>query len=284
MTAYLIVNAAGDSNLGEAAFGDATRDVVGAGGRIWKLTLPSTIVVGDEPLSGNAGYGGSGPLSGGNALIGSTVALCRLIRDAGLLPTGYDILIVQNGNFGVSFAGGWASGGAACNTMIANCQTALGLQASNRFFFTDWNHGMNDGGETQAIKEAYLAGTHAALVAGVPQANGAPWLSAGVVPYRADVSNPGTYSAIDAAMQNTANVIPNSAYVDTRNPTSLPSGNNGGIHLSSAAHAGGQMNNSGAAGYISAWDMGHTVVTSSLAQRKFAALLTLARRKQTATW
>lgn len=293
MTApYLIVGCAGDSNAAVGKFGlnDGT-DL--AGSRIFTFrstwtgagafTGTPTINAADEPLD-HKGMGG-GTLASGTGLVGSTVALCRLLRDRSKLPTGYDILIVPAAHGGTAFANYWATtpayvdgvtGGRRALTPFIDALTyAMALHASNRMWFFDWNHGANDGGQSQTQYANNMVAMWDEIRTTVSTASKSPILVSGIPPNRIDpaLGNATNLGGVIAAQQNIASSIQDAIYVDPTGLTAIDS-SNGYVHFPAVSHRGGTNNAPGNTG---------EVVTNSLAERKYTALLQLGWRARM-TW
>lgn len=243
----LIVVLAGDSNSLQGQQFDSSIDTTLANVLQLNTTFNGTLTA-SEPLVNN--HGGSG---GSIVDVGSTLKLCQQLVADGLKPPGFtNVIIVQTSWAGTAFLNEWATTGTrtalgaitdnGVNTFYGMVNAALGLTAGNRIWFFDWNHGMNDGGQTQAQYQANMVATWGEIRANVATATFAPILVAGGPPDRSDADlggqvNLGGVLAAQAAVES---YLPNSYYVD---PTGLHSYmDNLFVHFSSASHRGGTDN------------------------------------------
>ena len=280
---YLIVGCAGDSNAAIGKFGlNEGTDL--AGSRIFTFrstwtgagafTGTPTINAADEPLD-HKGMG-SGTLASGTGLVGSTVALCRLLRDRGKLPDGFDILIVPAAHAGTAFADYWATtpayvdgvtGGRRALTPFIDALTyAMALHASNRMWFFDWNHGANDSSQTQQQYTDNMVATFAEIRSTIATASRTPLLVSGIPPNHVDPLLGGDtthHTGVIAAQQAIAANVPDSIYVDVTGLTSIDNTNDY-VHFAAVDHRGGTNN---APGNTS------EVQTNPLSERKYNALL-----------
>lgn len=278
---YMVVILAGDSNGHYGKYADESGiDLAGDG--IFQFKRDGTTAVANEFID-NAGAS-SNVDSTGHGTVGSTVALCRLLRDRGKVPSGYSILIVPQAWGGTPFAGYWATtgnryaldgGGGHTPGFFEHVADALATHADNRVWFYDWNHGANDAGQTQAQYQNNMIATWGEIRSTVT--NGGAWapiIAPGVPPnrYNPDLGN-SNLAGVLAAQRNIGNILSNAAYVDCEDLTTIDSSSSY-IHYPAAAHRGGTNNAPGNTG---------EVVTNPISERKYTALLNLGW-KMRATW
>jgi hypothetical protein len=272
---YMVVVLAGDSNSCHGKYADeAGIDQAGSG--IFQFKHNETIVAANEPLdtSGTSlNYDGTG-----HGAVGSTVALCRLLRDRGKVPAGYSILIVPTAWEGTAFLNFWATTGfryaldggygGVTNGFYNMVNKAMATHASNRLWFFDWNHGANDGGQTQAQYQNNMIATWGEIRSTIPGATNVPIIAPGIPPNHVNPAYGAStnFVGVIAAQRNIANILSRAVYVNCEDITMIDSSDNY-IHYPAAAHRGGTNNAPG--------NVGEVVTTNNIAERKYTALLGL---------
>ncbi len=255
--ASLIVPIAGDSNSINGESLSATPDDV-TNSSVLMLNIatvggtPATRLAKETDLEGGTYGQGSGS---GGVFAASTFALCKALLAAGLMPSGYDnVILVPTAWAGTAFLNYWATtgnryaldgGGGRTHGFYDCVNAALGLSTGNRIWFFDWGHGMNDGGQTQTQYQNNMLATwgeiRSTLSGGAAYA---PILVTGGPPDRIDpdLGAQTNLSGVFAAQAAVESYLPNSYYVD---PTGLHSYcNNRFVHFSAASHRGGVDNSS----------------------------------------
>lgn len=270
----MVVPVCGDSNALQGKYGTGV-DVAGSG--IFQYKHDGTIVAANEAIDNTGINLTDVEVDGSNRIaVGSTVALCRLLRDRGHVPAGYSILIVPAAWAGTAFLNYWATtgsrfaldgGGGLTNGFYTQVNGAMASHAQNRLWFFDWNHGANDGGQTQAQYQNNMIATWGEIRSTISGASNTAIIAPGIPHNRVDPAL-GAQTNLDgviAAQRNIGSILSNAAYVDCEDITAIDSSNSH-IHYPAAAHRGGTNNAPGNVG---------EVVTNPISERKYAALLRL---------
>lgn len=271
----LIVPIAGDSNAGHGSAWISSDDNTVSNILMLDNTTvggtPSTILATETALDGT---GSKGNASMGGNTVGSALALVKLLVARGYKPPGYtNVILVGGAAAGTAFLNEWATTGSrtALNAFESYVDAALGLTSGNRIWFYNWDHGENDGGQTQAQYQNNMIATWGEIRARYGSNGGlyAPILVSGCPPDRqdSDLGRQVNMGGPIAAQQNIANVLQNAIYID---PTGLNSDfEQGFVHFSAASQRGGADNSSltnasrTSGSYL--WNAGDTFTTGAQA-------------------
>lgn len=251
----LIVPIIGDSNSCFSGVRIAADNVTDSA--IWMLDRASlattpAIMLATEVLLEDSSRGNLVGTATPNTLIGSTLALIKLLVARGKVPSGYDkVVIVGTGWSGTAMVNQWAvtgtrlclDGGAGELGFFTMVQAALALDSANRIWFFDQaGFGANCSGDAifQSEQVAMWAEMRSTLRTGLS----APVLITPPPPDRAAVALGGATGlvTITSILANCANWLPNSYYCDAVGLPSEMGNTQPFIHYSAASQRGGVDN------------------------------------------